>query len=196
MKQPANIEALRGGSETRAPQLAHNAKPAHNAELAQDAGLAQDERGFTLIETSIALVVMMVMALGAASLFAFSVYNNSGGSDRAQTLALAQQALERLRHAKFSVTGTDAILNAGTQTEFVRRGGQNPLDPQDPTGRNYRVVSTIDDNPATPGVDVNTLTTLKSVTVTVTPLGAGQSWATGAGGAVTVMTLRSKTDTP
>jgi type II secretory pathway pseudopilin PulG len=154
------------------------------------------ERGFTLIETSIALVVMMVMALGAASLFAFSVYNNSGGSDRAQTLAIAQQALERLRHAQFSITGTDASLAAGSVTQTVRRGGQNPLDPQDPTARSYRIVSTIDDNPTTPGVDINALTTLKSITITVTPLGAGQRWATGAGGAVTISTLRSKTDTP
>jgi prepilin-type N-terminal cleavage/methylation domain-containing protein len=177
MNQPANTEALCGSSETAAPELA-------------------DERGFTLIETAIALVVMLVMALGAASLFAFSVYNNSGGSDRAQTLAIAQQTLERLRHAKFSITGTDAILNAGTITETVRRGGQNPLDPQDPTARSFRVVSAIDDNPTTPALDTNALTTLKSVTVTVTPLGAGQSWASGAGGAVTIMTLRSKTDTP
>jgi prepilin-type N-terminal cleavage/methylation domain-containing protein len=154
------------------------------------------QHGFTLIETSIALVVMMVVALGAASLFAFSVYNNSGSSDRAQTLAIAQQALERLRHTKFSVSGTDASLAAGSLTQTVRRGGQNPQDPQDPTARSYRIVSTIDDNPTTPGVDINTLTTLKSITITVTPLGAGQSWASGAGGAVTIMTLRSKTDTP
>lgn len=154
------------------------------------------ERGFSLVEVVIALVVMLVIALGAASLFAYSVYNNTGGGDRSQTLAIAQQALERLRHAKFSVTGTDAILNAGSITEIVRRGGQNPLNLQDPTARSYRIVSTIDDNPSTPALDINALTTLKSVTVTVTPLGAGQRWASGAGGAVTIVTLRSKTDTP
>ena len=153
------------------------------------------ERGFTLIETAIALVVMMVIALGAASLFAYSVYNNSGGADRAQTLAIAQQALERLRHAKFAGSGTDAILNAGVSApQIVRRGGQNPQDPQDPTGRTFQIVSTIDDNPSTAAVDVNALTTLKSITVTVTPLGAGPSWASGGGGAVTITTLRSKSD--
>lgn len=153
------------------------------------------ERGFTLIETAIALVVMMVMALGAASLFAYSVYNNSGGADRAQTLAIAQQALERLRHAKFASSGTDAILAAGVKpTQIVRRGGQNPQDPQDPTGRTYQIVLTIDDNPATTAVDVNALSTLKSITITVTPLGAGPGWASGNGGAVTITTLRSKSD--
>lgn len=155
------------------------------------------ERGFTLIETAIALVVMMVMALGAASLFAFSVYNNSGASDRTQTLAVAQRELERLRHAKFSISGTDSALAAGVRPpQTVKRGGQNPQDPLDPTGRTYRVDLTIDDNPTTSAVDVNTLSTLKSITVTVTPIGAGPGWATGGGGAVTITTLRSKTDTP
>lgn len=158
---------------------------------------AARESGFTLIETAIALVIMLVMALGAASLFAYSVYNNSGGSDRAQTLAIAQQALERLRHAKFSLGGTDAILAGGVKpAQVIRRGGQNPQDPQDPTGRTFRVNTTIDDNPTTSTVDVNALSTLKSITVTVTPIGAGPGWATGNGGAVTIQTLRSKSDTP
>ncbi|HEY0386339.1 MAG TPA: hypothetical protein VGC64_10025, partial [Pyrinomonadaceae bacterium] len=104
--------------------------------------------------------------------------------------------LERFRYAKFSLTGTDAVLAAGSQVQIVRRGGQNPNDPNDPTARTYRIVSTIDDNPATQSLDINTFTTLKSITVTVTPLGAGQGWAVGTGGAVTVMTLRSKSDTP
>jgi len=154
-------------------------------------------RGFTLIETAIALVIMLVMALGAASLFAYSVYNNSGGADRAQTLAIAQQALERLRHAKFSLSGTDAILAGGARAPvIVKRGGANPQDAQDTTARSYRINTTIDDNPSTSALDINPSTTLKSVTVTVTPLGAGQRWATGSGGAVTIMTLRSKADTP
>ncbi|MDX6695306.1 MAG: hypothetical protein QOF02_2909 [Blastocatellia bacterium] len=158
---------------------------------------SRSARGFTLIETAIALVIMLVMALGAASLFAYSVYNNSGGSDRAQTLAIAQQALERLRHAKFSLSGTDAILLGGAKAPaIVKRGGANPEDMQDPTARSYRINTTIDDNPSTSALDVNPSTTLKSITVTVTPIGAGQRWATGSGGAVTIMTLRSKADTP
>lgn len=155
-------------------------------------------RGFTLIETTIAMVLLLVAALGAASLFAFSVYNNSGGSDRAQTLAVAQQQLERLRHAKFSMSGTDAIL-AATPTPLVQvvwRGGQNPQDPDDPSARPYRVVSSIDDNPTTAPIDVNPLSTLKSITITVTPLTSGPAWAIGNGGSVTITTLRAKADTP
>lgn len=164
-------------------------------ETAQHVG---DARGFTLIETSIALVILLVAALGAASLFAFSVQNNSGGSDRAQTLAVAQQQLERLRHAKFSLSGTDAVL-AATPTPLVQivwRGGQNPQDPDDPTAHPYRIASIIDDNPATSAIEVNPLATLKSITITVTPLSSGPTWATGNGGAVTITTLRAKADTP
>lgn len=169
----------------------------HNCEAESGRAARGCQCGFTLIETAIALVVMMVMALGAASLFAFSVYNNTGGSDRAQSLAIAQQALERLRHAKFSKTSTDVILAGGVKAaQIVRRGGQNPLDPQDPTGRPYQIDLTIDDNPSTPAIDINTLTTLKGIRITVTPLGAGPGWASGTGGAVTIMTLRSKADTP
>jgi hypothetical protein len=80
--------------------------------------------------------------------------------------------------------------------QIVRRGGQDPNDPQDPTARPYHIVTTIDDNPSTQSLDINTLSTLKSITVTVTPLGAGRGWAVGSGGAVTLMTLRSKSDTP
>jgi len=43
---------------------------------------ANGEGGFTLLETSIALVVMMVGALSMSSLFVFSVQNNVAISSR------------------------------------------------------------------------------------------------------------------
>src|SRR5215210_763589 len=72
------------------------------------------ERGFTLIETTIGLVIMLVVTLGSATLFAYAVRNNSGGNDRAQSLAIAQQALETLRHARYTATVTDPLLQATT----------------------------------------------------------------------------------
>jgi Tfp pilus assembly protein PilV len=137
------------------------------------------ERGFTLIETTIALLIMMIVMLAAASLFAFSVYNNSSGADRMQTLAIAQQTMETLRSAKFSNTVTDAALNAGTVTQSVRRGH-----PTSSLARPYTIVSTI----------VDTTPTIKTITITVTPTGAGPTWATGAAASVTIVTQRAKTD--
>jgi Tfp pilus assembly protein PilV len=69
-----------------------------------------DERGFSLLEAVIAMLLMTVIALGSASLFSYSIYNNSGASDRATSIAIAQEALELLRSAQFNSTTTDATL--------------------------------------------------------------------------------------
>ena len=142
------------------------------------------EDGFTLLETAIALVLMMVVALGCASLFSFSIYNNSGGSDRATSLAIAQQAVEALRSARFNSTTTDAVLNGGTtvQAGVVR------------DGRTFRLTRVIDDDPSTAAVDVDAASNLKSITITVVPQSIGRGWAFGAGGSVTLITQRSRTD--
>src|SRR5258708_9132508 len=60
------------------------------------------ERGFTLVETSIALFILMVAGLGLASLFTYSIQNNSGGNDRAVAMSIAQQQIEQFRSVPFS----------------------------------------------------------------------------------------------
>jgi type II secretory pathway pseudopilin PulG len=143
---------------------------------------AEGERGFTLIETTIALVIMMIVMLGAASLFAFSVYNNSSGADRTQTLAVAQQTMETLRSAKFSDSGTDPLLAAGEVTQYVTRGGYGGSSGSG--ARPYTIVSKI----------VDTTPTIKTITIKVTPTGAGPAWATGPAASVTIITQRARTD--
>ena len=142
------------------------------------------ETGFTLLEACIALLLMMVVALGSASLFSFSIYNNSGGSERATSMAIAQEALERLRSAKFSTTATDASLAGGTtvQNGVVR------------DGRTYRITRTIDDNPTTAATEINAASNFKSITIAVMPERIGGGWAFGAGGTVTLITQRARTD--
>ncbi len=142
------------------------------------------ESGFTLLEACIALLLMMVVALGSASLFSFSIYNNSGGSDRATSMAIAQEALERLRSAEFSSTTTDTSLAGGTtvQAGVVR------------DGRTYQLTRTIDDNPTTTAVDVIATTNFKGITISVLPERIGGGWAFGAGGTVTLFTQRARTD--
>ena len=144
----------------------------------------RSESGFTLVEAIIALLLMLVVALGSASLFSFSIYNNSGGQDRSTGLAIAQQALELLRNAEFTPDNTDATLAAGTyiQTGVVR------------DGRRFTVTKVIDDNPSTVAVDVNTNTTLKAIRITVSPESMGRGWALGAGGTVTLLTQRARMD--
>ena len=143
-----------------------------------------DQSGFTLLEAVIALVLMLIVALGSASLFSFSVYNNSGASDRATSLAIAQQGIERLRSAQFSSTATDIRLNAGAQAPTIITS----------EGRQFRLSVVVDDNPSTLAIDVNPATNLKGITVTVVPQNIGRGWAFGAGGTITLFTQRSRTD--
>ncbi|HLL73338.1 MAG TPA: prepilin-type N-terminal cleavage/methylation domain-containing protein [Pyrinomonadaceae bacterium] len=78
-------------------------------------GHSKHSGGFTLIETTIAMVVMMVVGLGATSLFLYAIRNNSGGEERSQALAIAQQRLEELREAPYN----DPQLAVGQTTATV-----------------------------------------------------------------------------
>jgi type II secretory pathway pseudopilin PulG len=79
--------------------------------------------GFTLLETSIALVVMMVVALGAASLFVYAVGANTTARDRELSMAVAQQQMERLRNASFSNLEA-TIADTGGAAKTVESGGR------------------------------------------------------------------------
>ena len=118
---------------------------------------AKGEAGFTLVETSISMVVLMVAALACSSLFVFSINNNVGGSERALSMAVAQQQLEQIR----SVPYEDSTLDAGTTNVTVNTGG-----------RTYSVQRVIADDLNTD----NTAKKLKRVTITVTPQAAGPNW--------------------
>ena len=115
------------------------------------------QQGFTLMETSIAMVVMMVGALGIASLFVFSTQNNVGGSERALAMAVAQQQLEQIR----SVTYEDTTLDVGTTTSTVRSAEQN-----------YTVQRTVAQETNADGSTKQ----LKKITIRVTPQVGGPNW--------------------
>jgi len=133
------------------------------------------ERGFTLAETAVAFLIMMIVLLGVASVFAYAVYNNTSGADRTQTLALAQQSLETLRGCKFTADEVDPRLAPGQYTQTARYGGSN---------RQYTIDWKIDD----------TTLTVKTITLKVTPAGAGPSWGSGAAASVTIVTQRAQSD--
>jgi type II secretory pathway pseudopilin PulG len=142
------------------------------------------EPGFTLLETMIALVLMMIATLGAASVFSYSVNYNSGGSDRLVALALAQEQLERIRSGQFNSTTTDTILNGGVDV----RGGLIR------NGKRYVLTTTIDDDPTTPAPDIVVGTNLKRITVTVAPENVSQGWSLNSGARITLITQRARSD--
>jgi Tfp pilus assembly protein PilV len=102
--------------------------------------------GFTIIETSIALVLMMIVSVGLAPLFVYATRYNSAAAIRAGSLAIAQIKLEQLRATSFS--------SCVSSTETLSVG-----DPA--TGLQTYTVEMI---------VVNTTTTLKDVTLVVTPI--------------------------
>ena len=120
------------------------------------------DHGFTLLETAIALVVMMVMALAVASLFVFAIRYDTGANDRALALSIAQQRMERLRRTLF----TDATLNTASSTESFTSAGHP-----------YTILTTIGGSAE-----------LKLITVRVTPAAASSKWASTP---VTIISQRS-----
>ncbi len=122
------------------------------------------ERGFTLLETTIALVIMLIVALGAATVFSYAIGYGSASQDRAQALALAQKEVEKWR--------TTAFVNVVTTAAVT----DNSM------GRPFTVETSV----------VNTTTTMKTITVTVKPTGAGPQWAkTNSTDWVTIVTQRA-----
>lgn len=127
------------------------------ADEIEHAGLAlrpvrNNEEGFTLIETSIALVVMMIVGLGAASLFSFAMSNNLRGSDRMLSMAVAQDQMEQLRKTSFTNLATRITQLGGADRTLTR------------DGRQFRVVTSMADT-------VSGNASLKTVTVRVARLG-------------------------
>jgi|SRR5882724_7525744 len=136
---------------------------------------AKDQRGFTLVETSIALVLMMIVFVGLAPLFAYATRYNSAAAIRTGALAIAQIKLEQLRATPF--------LSCASSTETLSVG--------DPTNglQTYTVQMTV----------VNTTSTLKDITLVVTPqarsttggqYGGTSGWMYGQ---VTIYTKRTAT---
>lgn len=134
------------------------------------------EAGFSILETSIALVLMSIVALGAASLFYYSIRNTVTASDRDLAMAVAQQRMEQLRNVDF----LDAALtaSAGTTPVTITRAGFQ-----------YQVYTTIADSNV-----INGQVTTKTITVRVTPVSDMAAWSksiTSYFGAVTLVAQRS-----
>jgi type II secretory pathway pseudopilin PulG len=175
------------------------------------------EEGFTLLETVIAMIVMMTVGLGASALFLYSITNNSAAGARAQALAVAQQEMERLR----SVPWDDPLLDVTAVAPAAPAGGgggaaapafagggfnasakPNPTPTPSPTpttGGGDDAISaggykfTVDKTVATvPQFDVTvggvTRPTVKLITLTVTPTLNNIPWAAAG---VTITTTRA-----
>lgn len=137
----------------------------------------QSEAGFTLLETSISMVLLAIVGLGIASCFFFAARNNSSARDRELAMAVAQQTMEQFRNASF----TDASMNAtaaGGVTTTITRGG-----------RSYIARTIITDTNVQNGTPRT-----KTITIRVTPWSDDASWARNVAsvfGSVTIVSQRT-----
>lgn len=140
------------------------------------------QKGFSLVEVITAMVVFLVVMLGLVNVFTYAVNYNVGNNARSQALAVMQQEVELYRSAKFTPHITDPKLTGGTKTPY-------PVNSAD--GNRFRIQTVVDDDPSTVAVDVNNLTTLKEITVTVTLENPTPGWQTAVPAKVVLRRARS-----
>ena len=130
------------------------------------------QAGFTLIETAISMLVMAIVGLGVAGLFAYAAKSTMHASDREMATAVAQQRMEQLRSASFSDASLAETASGGDSTIVTRRD------------REFAVNTVIVDSTAT----------TKTITIKVMPLASSAKWETDPGsmfGSVTLVSNRS-----
>ena len=128
------------------------------------------EAGFTLLETSISMVLMAIIGLGVAALFTYAASNTSNAADREMATAVAQQTMEQLKSVTFTDSSLTATSSSGTSTTVTR------------LGRQYTVVTIITNSASG---------TSKTITVKVTPQASTTPNVNTIFGSVTLVTTRS-----
>ena len=72
----------------------------------------QDKTGFTLIETAVAVVIILVALLGVVFTFTYAINYNRVITPVRRQLAVLQQQAELIRAAKYTPTIMDPLLQA------------------------------------------------------------------------------------
>src|ERR1043166_5401455 len=102
------------------------------------------QRGFTLLEASIALVVLMIIGLGIASLFTYAIQANGRADDRELAMAIAQKGMECLRTIPFT-TQTRTFPFSYPNGGLAQTGTAGVSETVTSTGRSYIVTTVISD---------------------------------------------------
>src|SRR5262245_35770778 len=147
---------------------------------------SRQQTGFTLLEAAIAMVMLMIIGLGIASLFTYAIRANSSADDRELAMAIAQKRMEWLRTIPFTTQTRHVAYsypNGGlevTDTSGVAETVTN-------AGRSYTVRTIIQNLSTVPvGNPDAGEPTVKRLQVSVTPVGAATNFET-----VTISTQRS-----
>ena len=145
-----------------------------------------DQRGFTLLEAAIALVMLMVIGLGIASLFTYAVQANARADDRELAMAIAQKRMEWLRTIPYTTQTREVAYSypdGGLQATATAGVAETVIN----AGRTYDVITIIQDLSFVPvGNPDEGASTVKRIQVSVTPGGATTAFET-----VTITTQRT-----
>jgi prepilin-type N-terminal cleavage/methylation domain-containing protein len=141
------------------------------------------QSGFTLIETTVALVIILIALLGVFYTFTYAILYNAGNATRAQCLVTLQQEVELIRAAKFTPGNVDnnTPLSASCRTDGLRDltgGVKTPCEVAAPNGGVFRVDTTVDDDPFTDGIQVDATSTIKEITISVNLAAPSPGWQT------------------
>ena len=149
-------------------------------------GSRATQRGFTLLESAIALVVLMVIGLGIASLFTYAIQANSRADDRELAMAIAQRRMEWLRTIPFT-TQTRSLAFAYPNGGLAATAVEGATETVTNAGRSYVVNTIIQDLSTVPAGNPDAgAPTVKRIQVSVTPAGSQTAFET-----VTIVTQRS-----
>jgi Tfp pilus assembly protein PilV len=159
--------------------------------LTPPAGPDTTEDGFSLIEVSVAMIVLFVVLLGVAATINYAIQYNAGNNSRAQSLDALQQEVERMRSAKFTPGTTDAVLQGGSTVRTVTVPQNEP----DPAKRiDFTVTTDIDNDPATAVIDTEAqipVTSLKEITITARRADGRNDWTTAVPSRVVMRRVKS-----
>ena len=136
------------------------------------------QQGFTLLEAAIALVILMIIGLGVASLFTYAVGANSRADDRELAMAIAQKRMEWLRTIPFT-TQTRMVAYSFPNGGLQATAADGVTETVTSAGRSYIVNTVIQDMSVVPlgNPDAGAPTT-KSFRVAVTPAVATTNFET------------------
>lgn len=141
----------------------------------------KEQKGFSLMEAVMAVVILLITLLGVFSVFTYAVIYNTGNNIRSQALSVLQREIELLRSAKFTPALTDSTITGGV------KAAKNVTSAD---GTSYKVEVTVDDDPNTAGIQTDLTKTIKEITLTVTPTNKVSGWQTAVATTVTLRRVR------
>jgi Tfp pilus assembly protein PilV len=131
---------------------------------------SRSENGFTLLETAISLVIMMIIGLGIASLFTYATQSNMRADDRELAMAIAQKRMEWLRTISFT-TQTRAQAYSFPNGGLAATDAAGVDETVTNAGRSYLVKTIIQDTAFVPNGQPDAgAVKEKLITLTVSPV--------------------------